>query len=129
MSINEYLTRIESLIATSPLVGSYSLNIDRKTEEIVFIAGRLDFRNGSVLDFKEFVEETNTGLIKFKYGYNYHFGAKVLFRYDNAPDPRAKALASYPHHKHLENAEIVDSREMILFQVLTEIEDIIMKSP
>ncbi|NIP27403.1 MAG: hypothetical protein GWO38_27225 [Phycisphaerae bacterium] len=127
MSINDYLTELESLIGTSSIVGSYNLNIDRKTEEIVFVSGRLDFKDGSTLDFKEFVEETNAGLIKLKYGYNYRVGSKVLFRYDNAADPRAKALASFPHHKHLETGEIVDSYEMNLSGVLTEIEHLIIK--
>lgn len=127
MSLNDYLEEIESLIRTSVIVVSYSLNIDRKTEEIVFVSGRLDFLNGSVLDIKEFVEETNHGIMKLKYGYNYRIASKVLFRYDNASDPRAKSLASYPHHKHLENGEIVQSREMSLSEVFTEIENMIIK--
>ncbi|RMF60200.1 MAG: hypothetical protein D6743_15300 [Calditrichaeota bacterium] len=64
MSINDYLANIESLIRASSVVATYSLTIDKKTEDMIFISGRLDFRDESVLDFKEFVEETDSGLVK-----------------------------------------------------------------
>ena len=96
MSINDYARELESIIVSCSLVTSYVLNIDVRSNDIVFISGRLDFRDGSILDFKEFIEDTETKLEKFKYGYNYRKSSKVLFRYDNALDPRARKLASYP---------------------------------
>jgi hypothetical protein len=35
---------------SSPFTASYNLNIDRKSDEIAFISGIIEFRNGSVLD-------------------------------------------------------------------------------
>jgi hypothetical protein len=92
----------------------------------VFISGSLDFRNSTILDFKEFIEATSEGLIKLKYGYNYRRASKLIFRYDNAPDPRVRDLKSYPHHKHLENEEITESAEVDLQTVIEEIEDLII---
>lgn len=53
MSIDEYILQFESTINLSSIVSSSNLNIDRKTNEIVFLSGRIDFRDGSKLDFKE----------------------------------------------------------------------------
>ena len=90
MNINDYITRQESIINSCSLIASYNLNIDRKADEIAFISGFIEFRNGSILDFKEFIEKTDKGIGKYKYAYNYRKGSNNLFRYDNAPDPRAK---------------------------------------
>lgn len=74
MNINEYISRIQSLVQTSSIVSSYDFTIDRKTEDIAFLSGRVDFTDGTTLDLKEFVEETETGIEKYKYGYNYREG-------------------------------------------------------
>ena len=127
MSINEYISHLESVIHSAAIVASYALNLDRRTEDFAFISGRIDFRDGSILDFKEFLESTLSGIIKLKYGYNYRTASGILFRYDNAPDPRARTLKSYPHHKHLDKKGIVESREVNLTEVLDEIESLIFR--
>ena len=126
MSINDYIVQLELLIHSFAIVTNYDINIDRKTEDIVFISGKIFFRNDSILDIKEFVEGTETGIIKYKYGYNYRIGSDILFRYDNAPDPRAKQLISFPNHKHLKNGDIIESKQIELSHVLEEIEEIIL---
>ena len=90
MSIDEYISQFESTISSFSVVTSYNLNIDRKTDDIVFISGRIDFRDGSILDFKEFMENTGESIEKYKYAYNYRIDSDNQFRYDNAPDPRQK---------------------------------------
>ncbi len=122
MNINDYILQIESLINSSSVVSSYNLTIDKKIEDIAFISGSVEFRDGSVLDFKEFCESTEHGIGKYKYAYNYRLSSDILFRYDNAPDPNAKGLKTFPHHKHLKNHDIVESRQMELKDVLEEIE-------
>lgn len=126
MNINDYIAYVESLIHSSLIIVSYHLNIDRKAEQVAFISGKADLTDRSVLDFKEFVEETERGIEKHKYGYNYRKGSDVLFRYDNAPDPGARGLASFPHHKHNEIGEIVESEPVELRDVLEEIERLIL---
>lgn len=124
MNINEYLSQLEAAINSFPIIASYNLNIDRKTDEIVFLTGKIDFKNSSTLYFKEFIENTEKGIEKYKYAYNYQKGSNHFFRYDNAPDPRAKRLKTYPDHKHLKNGNIIESRCVMLSDVLNEIEEI-----
>jgi hypothetical protein len=78
LNIDEYLTQLEHTISSSPIVSNYILTIDRKTENMAFISGKIEMR----------------------YGYNYRKRTEVIFRYDNAPDPRARNLSTFPHHKH-----------------------------
>ena len=124
MNINDYTTRLESIINSSSLIASYNLNIDRKTNEIVFISGFIEFRYNSIFDFKEFIEKTDKGIEKYKYAYNYRKGSNNLFRYDNAPDPRAKSLKTFPYHKHLEDGNITESKQMELADIIKEIENL-----
>lgn len=98
------------------------LALIEKQKKLSSSSGRIDFRFGSILDFKEFVESTEIDLEKYKYAYNYRKGSKLLFRYDNAPDPRARALKSFPHHKHLSGDKMIESGEMTLSDVPEEIE-------
>ena len=122
MNINEYISKLEALINSSSAIASYSLNIDRKTAEIVFISGKIEFRNDSILDFKEFIESTEKAIEKYKYAYNYRKGSNSIFRYDNAPDPGAKDIKTFPDHKHLKDGSIMQSEPKELSEVLNEIE-------
>ena len=56
MNIDDYILQFESVLQKCSTIATYNLNIDRKTNELVFLSGKIDFRNGSSLDFKEFVE-------------------------------------------------------------------------
>lgn len=127
MNINEYIAEFETRIQSAAIVASYNLNVDRKTEDLAFIAGRIDFRDGTILDFKEFIAAAEHGITKLKYGYNYRTDSETLFRYDNAPDPRAKALPSYPHHKHESDGKISISNEIGLAEVLEEVESVLVR--
>jgi len=128
LNINSYIAEIESIIHSFSIVANYNLNIDRKTEDIAFLSGKIFFRDGSVLDFKKFLESTETGFNKYKYGYNYRIDSLVLFRYDNASDPKARRLTSFPHHKHTKNGAIIESKQMQLSEVFEEIENIILSN-
>ncbi|MCR4343115.1 MAG: DUF6516 family protein, partial [Patescibacteria group bacterium] len=54
----------------------------------------------------------------------YRKGSNNLFRYDNAPDPRAKNLKTFPYHKHLEDGNITESKQMELTDIINEIENL-----
>jgi hypothetical protein len=124
LSIDDYISQLELIINTLPITTSYSLIIDRKTAQTAFISGRIYLRDSSAFEFKEFIESSDTDIEKYKYAYNYHKGADNLFRYDNAPDPRARRLKTFPHHKHLRSGEIIESLDVTLADVLKEIERI-----
>ena len=126
--MNEYIARLEQEIQSCFLMAAYHLNIDRKTQELAFIAGQIDFIDGSTLDFKEFVEKGDNGIEKYKYGYNYRKNSGLLLRYDNAPDPGARQLVSFPHHKHTADGTVIESYEANFEEVLKEIMDYIQKN-
>ena len=127
MNINDYITKLESTINSSAIASAYNLTIDRKAADIAFISGKIEFRNGSILDFKEFIESTEQGIEKYKYAYNFRIGSVSFFRYDNTPDPNAKEIKTFPHHKHLKSGKIVESRQIELLYVLEEIENIYIR--
>lgn len=122
MNINEYIAQLESLINSSTIVSSYNLTIDRKTADIAFVSGKIDFRNGTILNFKEFIEESEGSIEKYKYAYNYRKESDSIFRYDNAHDPRARRLKSFPHHKHLQDGSIIESAEIGITDIFNETE-------
>lgn len=124
MSIDKYSAELELLISSFFIVSAYNLNIDRKTEDIAFISGIIEFRDGTTLDFKEFIDSTRYGIEKYKYAYNYRMSSDIIFRYDNAPDPMAKRIKTFPHHKHIKSGEIIESMQMDLRKILEEIETI-----
>ncbi len=124
MNINDYIINLETVINSFSIVSSYHLTIDRKTSDIAFVSGKIEFRDNSALDFKEFIECIRGEIEKYKYAYNLRIGSKNLFRYDNAPDPRAKKIKTFPHHKHLQDGKIVESQSIDLIDVLKEIESI-----
>jgi len=122
LSISDYIAKLESIINSSEIVSSYDLNIDRKTSDIAFISGTIDFRDGTILDFKEFIESADESIDKYKYAYNFRKGSDCIFRYDNAPDPSAKNIKTFPHHKHLGDGTIVESKQVELSEIIREIE-------
>lgn len=122
MNINDYIAELEALINSSEIVSSYNLTIDRKTADIAFISGKIDFRNETTLDFKEFIEESEGNIEKYKYGYNYRRGPGSIFRYDNAHDPGARDIKTFPYHKHLNDGTIAESSHIKLSDVISEIE-------
>ena len=124
MNISDYIAKLESVINSSAIVSSYNLTIDRKTADIAFISGKIDFRDGTLLDFKEFIEDAGGNIEKYKYAYNYRRASANIFRYDNAPDPYAKNLKTFPHHKHIKEDSIIESHQVELSDVISEIEEI-----
>ena len=123
MSIDKYIGALEARIASNSFVSSYTFTIDRKTHDIAFLSGIIEFRNGTALDFKEFIESKGRPSKKYLYGYNHRRSGIVIFRYDNSPDPHAKKLKTFPHHKHLQTGELIESDSRIdLSAVLEEIE-------
>ncbi len=123
MSIDDYIIEVETEIKNCVNLANYELTFDKKSSETVFISGKLIFRNGSILDFKEFVKINNFDFRKLKYAYNFRNQTNLIFRFDNAQDSRAKKLNSFPHHKHLPNDEIIESFEVNLSFILQEIEN------
>jgi hypothetical protein len=123
LKLNEYIRRFEDAIQTSPIVRSYEIHVDRKTDDIAYLSGMAEFSDGSMLDFKEFVAAARERIEKYKYAYNYRRQDQFVFRYDNAPDPRARNLPSFPHHVHLSSGKIARSLPKDICGILDCIEN------
>ncbi len=127
MQIKNYLQNLLDEISTNPYIKSQNISFEERPPDAAYISGLITFINGSKLHFKEFVIfKSDTGII-LKYGYNYlENNNTTIFRYDNALDPHAKNLATYPEHKHTSNG--LASAERPSFKVLlNEISGLIEK--
>jgi hypothetical protein len=80
LSIDRFIVDFETVIASYSFVSSYSLTIDRKTRDFAFLSGTIEFRNGTVPDFKEFIESKGNAIEKYLYGCNDRRGSTVIFR-------------------------------------------------
>ncbi len=103
MYITEYFRQIDQVISDNPAIISKEILFDQRTKYIGFIKGTLVFRDGSELRFKKFID-TEERITKYKYGYHYQKGDRLIFRYDNHPYPSKKGAPS--HHKHVSNEDI-----------------------
>jgi len=119
MPLKDYLTTLQSLLAEAPFVTSTTLNYEERPPTAAIIKGTLLFTDGSQLDFREFII-TQPVLQVVKYAYNYRRESLLIFRYDNANDPTARHLSTYPSHKHLPQG-ILAAQQPSLGQVLQEI--------
>ena len=118
MSIADHFDAVRDLVRATPFVASTSLSFDERPPTAGLLKGTLTFVDGSQLDVREFFFTGDPVNIR-KYAYNYRRGADVVFRYDNARDPAARKLATYPHHRHT-SAGIQASQQPTLADVLKE---------
>lgn len=126
MQIKDYLEELIDVIASSPYVVSKTLLFEERPPNAAFINGMINFIDGSKLHFKEFIIYKSEKIIFLKYAYNYlSKDDKLIFRYDNALDPKAKTLETYPEHKHVRENNIVSARRPSINEVIREISELI----
>ena len=119
MPFIDYIATLQGLLAATPFVTATSLSYEERPPSAGLIKGWLVFTDGSQLDFKEFLLMRPT-LRVIKYGYHYRTGQRLIFRYDNANDPAARHLPTFPHHKHTP-AGLLAAEQPSLHRVLQEI--------
>lgn len=119
MSLKEYVATLERLVTATPFVASTSLFYEERPPSAGLLKGSLIFVDGSQLDLKEFFI-THPTIRVLKYGYHYHRGSQLIFRYDNANDPAARPLSTFPSHKHVTSG-LLAAEKPSLEQVLQEI--------
>ncbi len=120
MSIRDYFTRLKSVIELCEFVYSYDLKFDERSNDVGYIKGTLNFPQGFELHFREYVDAAKGE--KYKYAYHAMKNTMMIFRYDNASDIQARALESFPHHKHLADETVIEAEVKTLQEVLAEIE-------
>ena len=104
-----------------------SASFDERSAKAAFLHGNIALVDGSSLHFKEFLV-ADPGIRKLKYGYQWVTKDGTLnVRYDNAADPAARLLTTYPHHKHTPSG-IVEAEETTLATVLREIAGLMPRS-
>jgi hypothetical protein len=95
----EVTETLEHVVAMGDAV-LLSLQVDQRSAIRGFIAGSLQFANGSTLHLREFVDVSQAEP-KIMYAYHYQdANHRLIFRYDNAA--HRPALSS-PAHKHTES--------------------------
>lgn len=120
-SFSDYALHVRRLIEEySDIIADVVVEVFEATGKEGFIRGSMTFIDGSRLSFLEYVRISAGNPVKLRYRYHYEDPeGKLVFRYDNAPHHRN--IDTFPHHKHLANGRIVESREPTLKEVLEEI--------
>jgi hypothetical protein len=119
MALRTYLSTLQELLTTTPLTTAISFSYEERPPSAGLVKSSLVFVDGSQLDFKEFLVIQPIVRV-IKYGYHYRMGSQLIFRYDNANDPAARHLPTYPHHKHMTSG-LIGAEQPTLRQVLQEI--------
>jgi len=102
MQIKAYLDGILDVIAANPHVESQSILFEERPPDAFIITGSINFIDGSKLHVKEFLVLRSDSANILKYGYHYLSNkGELIFRYDNALDPKVRGLSTYPEHKHI----------------------------
>lgn len=123
MPIKEYVDHILSSISGNPYVESQSISCEERPPDAAYLSGLIAFIDGSQLHIKEFILFDSGGAKIVKYGYNYlDKDGNLVFRYDNALDPMARDLSSYPEHRHTADG-LSSARRPLLGDVLEEISE------
>jgi hypothetical protein len=119
MPLKDYVAALQALVAATPFVTAISFSYEERPPSASVIKSTVTFTDGSQLDFKEFLIIEPT-LYVTKYAYNYRRRDRLIFRYDNANDPAARSLPTFPSHKHV-SSSILASEKPSLERVLDEI--------
>lgn len=119
MSVAEYVEEIRRQILDTPHVISHSLGYEDRPPLAAIVRGSVTFADGSCIHFKEFLQ-LRPVVMRLKYAYHCATSTHALvFRYDNARDPAARHLSTYPDHRHTPD-EVLLSSAPALVSVLRE---------
>jgi hypothetical protein len=120
MPLREYVTTLQDLIAATPFVTATSFSYEERPPSAGVIKGSILFADNSKLDFREFLIFQPTAQA-VKYAYHYRKGDHLIFRYDNANDPAAGNLSTFPAHKHVASEMLAAEKpsfEMLLKEIV-----------
>jgi hypothetical protein len=119
MLLKDYVASLERLLSSTPFVMGTSLSYEERPPTAGLIKAAITFSDGPQLDIREFLM-LEPAVQTLKYAYHYRKADRLIFRYDNANDPAAKGLSTFPCHKHA-SERILDAEKPSLEQVLKEI--------
>lgn len=124
MGIEGYFRKIQETLENCAVATSFAVSFDKRGAYEGFIRGRILFINGTVLEFREFVD-VEDAIDRMMYVYQYMDSSnKLTFRYDNTGHHKKLNLHTYPHHKHAgSDKNILASDAPDLKSVLEEIQN------
>ncbi len=125
MLIEDYFKQIQVLIQSSELVQSFKIEEDKRGLYEGFIKGKINFKDDSLLHFREFVY-VEISIDRKMYSYQYmDSNNNLIFRYDNTEHHRKLNLPTFPHHKHDRSENnVIQSNAPFLADVLKEVKEI-----
>src|SRR3990172_2363361 len=101
MLIKDYLNDLLVKTAADPYIESQQISFEERPPDAAYISGSITFIDSSKQHVKEFMIFKADAATIIKYGYHYcDKSDRLIFRYDNAYDGKARRLATYPAHKH-----------------------------
>ncbi len=123
--IEEYFESIKVLLQSLSLSQSPEVDYDYRDRETGFLKGDLIFKDGSRLHFREFVQaKRGQPVNRYMYAFQYMDASGILiFRYDDTK--HFPHLPTAPHHKHIEENDVIAADAPDLESVLKEIERMI----
>jgi len=119
MHIRDYFNKVHGVLDQISNISIQNVTFDERSEFIGYITGHVTFVGGYRLYISEYVDVEHT-IDRIKYSYHLMIEDEVLFRYDNASDPHARQLKTYPAHKHNANGKLIESLAPTLEAVLEE---------
>lgn len=123
MRLKAYVSRLVELLDVHPYLEARQLAIDERPPDAAYVRLQVTFIDGSKLHFKEFLVIRHRSKV-IKYGYQYLAADdSLVFRYDNALDPAARHLPTFPEHKHTAQGILAASRveHEALFQEISDV--------
>lgn len=122
MTIEAYLDSVKERLVTDPIVNSFQVIRERSTLVDGHLRVRLTLKNGSHLEFSEYIQRSPDGEIAV-ITYSYHWadaGDQLIKRWDNAP--HFPDLPGFPNHIHDGvTGEVTAGEPMNIFAVLEAI--------
>jgi Family of unknown function (DUF6516) len=126
MTVKAYLDSIKDRLVTDPMVTGFHTVRERSTWVDGYLRTRLDLRDGSQLEFSEYVQHSPAGEIAV-ITYSYHWADarnQLIKRWDNTP--HFPDLPGFPDHIHDGvTGQVTSAQPMSIFGVLDEISGVL----
>ena len=101
MRLKDHFARLVELLDDCPFIASRRIDLADRPPDAQFIQCKIVFIDDSRLLLKEFTLQKGNAVEILKYGYHYENNSgELIVRYDNALDPAARKLPTWPHHRH-----------------------------
>lgn len=109
MKLEKYVHIVDNLLRRHWAINETRLSLEKYSSEHGLIDGRVNFIDGSYLDFSEEILLVEKTFTKKRYRYEYVKDKEEVFRYDNFP--KHPGIRPPQHHKHISKRRAVQLQE------------------